>query len=93
MLTLIVYQIKNNRVRTRLRKLLLNFGNPVQNSVFEFRLTAQQRERLINAVKDLEKDLQPEDSLRIYYICRSCLSKVVIIGKKPVTANPLFYIV
>lgn len=93
MLTLIVYQVKSDKLRNKLRKLLLNFGNAVQNSVFEFRLTVEQRKQLVNKVTAFKEELNPDDSIRIYHVCRSCLSKAVIIGKKPITMDPLFYIV
>jgi CRISPR-associated protein Cas2 len=93
MITLIVYQIRNNRTRTRLRTLLLNYGKSVQNSVFEMRLTTPQRELLIKSIKEFENELIPDDSIRVYNICRNCLSKVYIIGKVPLTTDPLFYMV
>jgi CRISPR-associated endonuclease Cas2 len=93
MLTLIVYQIKSDRVRNKLRKILLNYGYAIQNSVFEFRLTVEQRQQLIGKVTAVKNDLSPEDSIRIYQVCRSCLAKVVIIGNKPITSDPLFYMV
>lgn len=93
MLTLIVYQVKSDRVRKKLRNLLLSFGKPVQNSVFEFRLTKEQRQQLINKVLLLKEELNPEDGIRIYQVCRTCVSKAIILGNKPIAHDPLFYIV
>ncbi|MHB8338309.1 MAG: CRISPR-associated endonuclease Cas2 [Ignavibacteriaceae bacterium] len=93
MLLLIVYQIKDAKVRARLRKLLLNYGNPLLNGVFELRLTKAQREKLVNAVKNYESLLQKEDGITIYNICSNCLQKTIIIGKKPITNDPLYYYV
>lgn len=93
MLTLIIYRISNSKTRNKLRKLLLGFGYAVQNSAFEFRLTKEQRIKLINSVKLFEDKLETGDSIRLYNICGSCLSKAVIIGQTPITIDPLFYIV
>lgn len=93
MLTVIVYQISSNKTRSKLRKLLLDFGYAVQNGVFEFRLTKEQRARLTKDVKQFEDKLVTGDSIRLYNICGNCINKALIIGSNPITTDPLFYIV
>ena len=93
MLLLIIYQIKDAKVRARLRKLLLNYGNPVLNGLFELRLTKAQREKLICAVKNYESLLQKDDGITIYNICSNCLQKAIFIGKKSTSNDPLYYYV
>ncbi len=93
MLTLIIYQIKSDSLRRKIRRLLLNFGYSVQNSVFEFRLTKTQRISLINSLKQFEQLLGKQDSIRVYSVCQSCLKRSFVIGKKTITTDPLFYLV
>lgn len=92
-MTVIVYQIKSDRLRTRLRKVLLSFGNPVQNSVFECRLSTAQFKELLKCVENLKDQLSESDSVRIYNVCKNCIAKTVIIGNKPVISDPLCYII
>ncbi|MDP2209731.1 MAG: CRISPR-associated endonuclease Cas2 [Bacteroidota bacterium] len=93
MLTIVVYQIKKDKTRTKLRNLLLNHGYCVLNSVFEFRLTKQQQQQLIKKLNEFEELIEQGDGIRIYGVCSSCIKKAIIIGKNPLTIDPLFYIV
>lgn len=93
MISVIVYQIKNNRVRIRLRKILLSYGNPVQNSVFECRLSPAQSKEFFKGIYFIKEQLEESDSIRIYNVCKNCVAKTVIIGKKPIINDPLYYIV
>ncbi len=49
----IVYDITDNRERTRVAKVLAGFGRRVQESVFECRLSTALREKLIRKLEDL----------------------------------------
>lgn len=92
-MTVIVYQIKSDRLRTKLRKILLSYGNPVQNSVFECRLSASQFKELLKNIENIKAQLSEYDSVRLYNVCKNCVSKTVIIGNKPIVTDPLYYIV
>lgn len=92
-MTLIVYQVKEDRLRRRLRKILLSYGNPVQNSVFECRLSTVQLKELLKNIDNIKEEFMESDSLRIYNVCKNCISKTVIIGNKPIITDPLCYIV
>lgn len=92
-MTVIVYQIKSNRLRTKLRKILLSYGNPVQNSVFECRLSGSQFKELLKNIENIKAQLSESDSVRLYNVCKNCVSKTVIIGNKPIVTDPLYYIV
>ncbi len=92
MINVIVYQIKNSRIRIRLRKILLSYGNPVQNSVFECRLSAAQSKEFFNNIDYIKDQLEASDSIRIYIVCKNCIAKTVIIGNKPIIHDPLYYI-
>jgi CRISPR-associated protein Cas2 len=80
MLTIVSYDIVNNKQRTLLAKKLLNFGQRVQYSVFECNLSKKQ-------VAEMKKQLLPlidkkKDSLRIYRLCDQCRKQIQSIGIK-----------
>ena len=72
----IAYDISNDRRRTRLHKRLLDYGTPVQYSVFECLLDGEQLEKMKRAVR---KAIRPRlDQVRYYYLCQDCLKKVEV---------------
>ena len=62
---LIIYDIVDNKVRVKLAKYLSGYGNRVQKSAFEARLTQKKYDKLI---KGIPKYCGKEDSVRIYRI-------------------------
>jgi CRISPR-associated protein Cas2 len=71
---LIVYDISNDKRRTKLHNALLDFGTPVQYSVFEVHADAKDLERLKKAVK---KIIRPKkDNVRYYFLCAACEQKI-----------------
>ncbi|MDP2303473.1 MAG: CRISPR-associated endonuclease Cas2 [Ignavibacteria bacterium] len=93
MLILVLYQIKKNTTRYKLRKLLLGYGYSVQDGSVEMRLTNEQRNKIIYEIKSFENLLEPGDNIRFYQICRSCIQKSFVLGGKSFTVDPLFYLV
>ncbi len=93
MLTVIIYRIKNNKLRNKLRKFLLGYGYVIQNSVFEMRLTKEQRQKVIAEIKQYEPELEKGDSIYFYQLCKSCVQKSFVLGEKTFTADPLFYLI
>lgn len=93
MLTVITYQITDNKTRLKLNKLLKSYGNPVQNSVFECRLTREQQKDMLYKLESIKPLLSEGDSIRIYPLCIKCIKNVRITGKIPLTENQLYYIV
>ena len=72
----VVYDISNDRRRTKLHNVLLDHGSPVQYSVFECLLDEEGLARMKRAVG---KVIRPRvDRVRYYYLCQSCLAKVEI---------------
>ena len=68
---LVVYDISNDRRRTKLHDLLLDFGTPVQYSAFECRLSRRDIARLKNGIKRI---IRPQkDNVRYYFLCASCV--------------------
>lgn len=64
-LVLIVYDIIDNKKRTKLAKFLQGYGTRVQKSAFEAHLTRAQYEKL---TRELPKFCGEEDSIRTYKI-------------------------
>ncbi len=85
MLVLITYDVNTEDLagRTRLRKAAkqcVNYGQRVQNSVFECLLDASQAKRLQS---ELLKLINPEkDSLRFYYLGNKYDTKIEQFGAK-----------
>lgn len=84
------YDVPDDRRRTRLAHALKDFGERVQYSVFECRLTGEQVGRLRKRVV-AEIDAG-EDRVRIYRFCDDCGEKVEILGEGRVTEDPEIYV-
>jgi CRISPR-associated protein Cas2 len=89
---LIVYDISNDRRRTRLHDALLDYGTPVQYSVFECLLEDKHLQKM---KKRIARVIRPKiDQVRYYYICQSCLGKTeVTSGVEVLTEEPKTIIV
>lgn len=86
MLVLIAYDVNTEDVagKTRLRKVAkqcVNYGQRVQNSVFECILDSAQCKKLIHCLCGLID--QEKDSLRVYYLGNNYQNKVEHFGAKP----------
>jgi len=71
---LVVYDISADKRRTRLHNLLLDYGSPVQYSVFECVLEAEEVKKMKLRIKKITKPKL--DNLRYYYLCGACISKI-----------------
>ena len=81
----VVYDISNDKRRTRLHKTLKNYGSPVQYSVFECLLGKDEIKKM---KRDVRKILRPKsDHLRYYFICQACKEKIQVIGRVEVTSE------
>ena len=68
------YDISNDRRRTKLHKRLLDYGTPLQYSLFECLLDGERMDQMKRAVR---KSIRPRlDQGRYCYRCQSCLEKV-----------------
>ena len=73
---LVVYDISNDKRRTRLHNTLLNYGTPVQYSVFECLLDEKGLARMKKATA---KVIRPQvDRVRYYYLCAECVGKTEV---------------
>lgn len=79
MLTVVSYDIPDDRRRTKLARALEGFGRRVQLSVFECHLDDAELDRLRTALGRLADPA--EDSVRIYRVCGACRDRVEILGR------------
>ena len=87
---MISHDIPNDKRRTKLARLLLDFGDRVQYSVFEARLEQKLFDKLILPINKVIKD--QEDSVPIYPMCATCQKGVMILGKGQVVEDQDVYI-
>jgi CRISPR-associated protein Cas2 len=92
MFILATYDISDDKLRTRLHKLLKRFGEPVQYSVFECIITAAQLARLREEVAMLLEG-SGEGNVRYYDMCEECQRQTVALGIAKTTRSRLVYIV
>jgi len=92
MFVLISYDIPDNKRRTKIAKILEDYGERVQYSVFECQISAKHLQRL---GKELEEVMnKEEDSIRLYRLCQECVAKIEPRGRaKPPAEEPNVYII
>ena len=79
---LVVYDISNDRRRTRLHNVLLDFGTPVQYSVFECLLDEKGLAQMKRAVMRV---IRPRvDRVRFYYLCARCVARTEVTSGREV---------
>ncbi|OKH18649.1 CRISPR-associated endonuclease Cas2 [[Limnothrix rosea] IAM M-220] len=91
MLVLVVYDIPDNKRRTKLATFLEGYGRRVQKSVFECFLTRQEMQALHCAVE--QRIDVTEDNVRFYWIPADALSRALTLGSSPPEPPPDFYII
>jgi CRISPR-associated protein Cas2 len=74
------YDIPSDRRRGRVCKLLKDYGERVQYSVFECALRPEDFKRLRERLKPLL--VLEEDDVRFYRLCESCFRKATIWGRR-----------
>ncbi len=88
----ICYDISDDRRRGRVAKILEDYGDRVQYSVFEVILDTEAR--LAKLKRRLQKVIDPEvDSVRIYALCEGCRKKVEVMGTGSVLEDADYYVV
>ncbi len=74
-LTVVVYDIADDKRRAKIVKLLQPLGDRINYSVFECMLTRRQRQELQAALQAI---INPaEDQVALYNICVDCYAKTV----------------
>ena len=85
------YDIRNDRRRTKLHTLLLDFGTPVQYSVFECLVDD---EELGVMKKRVRRAIKPRlDHVRYYHLCAACQAKAEAIGGQATAAEEEVFVV
>ncbi|MBF0585473.1 CRISPR-associated endonuclease Cas2 [Prosthecochloris sp. N3] len=90
---LVTYDIQNDRRRTRIHKILTGFGRAVQYSVFECFLSDDD---VLLLRRKLQQHMDPkhaEDSIRYYFLCRSCVEKIIVDGHQDLEIDAPFTII
>ncbi|MBW4619391.1 MAG: CRISPR-associated endonuclease Cas2 [Cyanosarcina radialis HA8281-LM2] len=91
MLIVVVYDIPNDKRRTKLAKFLEGYGQRIQLSVFECFLSLEEMRQLYQQVKKRVKE--SEDNVRFYWISEEAVSRVLTIGSSEPQAPPKYYVV
>ncbi len=87
----VCYDIKDNSRRTKVFKIMRNFGTRVQFSVFECILEEKVLKKMLKKVLSIIKE--DEDSIRIYYIPESVKQFIKILGVGEVSRDQKYFIV
>ncbi len=82
---LVAYDISSDKRRTKLHNALLNYGTPVQYSVFECLLSQKEEKKMRQAI---DRVIRPrKDHVRFYYLCAACLKKVETTGGREILSE------
>lgn len=73
-LVVVAYDIAHDRRRAKMHTLLLGFGQPVQQSVFECDL---EEPALIRMRRKIAALVRPGDLVRLYPLCAACAIAVL----------------
>jgi CRISPR-associated protein Cas2 len=91
MFYVVSYDIPESKRRNQVRAVLKNYGTRVQYSVFECHLERDQlselRARLAAVI------VEEEDCVRYYRLCQDCLDQTIVVGRRPLTSEPDYWIV
>ena len=87
---IVSYDIPDTPRRTKISKILDDFGDRVQYSVFECLLDKALYDKMIRRLEGVVKE--DEDSIRIYALCAMCERAMVIMGKGDIIKDEKYYI-
>jgi len=90
MFYIVSYDIPDTPRRNRVAKVLEDFGDRVQYSVFECLLDQKLLERMIERLQKVLKE--EEDSLRVYTLCSNCERVIKVIGLGEISKKEKYYI-
>lgn len=89
--TLVTYDIPDDRRRTKLHDRLLDFGSPVQYSVFECLVDQTELKKMQKMIaKTISKR---RDHVRIYTLCAACKGKTWVSSGQEVLEEPVAVVV
>lgn len=87
---LVCYDISDNRRREDLVRILLDYGQRVQESVFWLEAEEELLERMKGRIEKVLEER--EDSVWLVPVCDGCAKKVVTVGVQRVPEIPEYYI-
>jgi CRISPR-associated protein Cas2 len=90
MFQVVSYDVSDDKRRTAIAKVLLDYGVRVQYSTFECILDEALLEELIGRLARIVAD---EDSIRIYAMCAKCEKAVTILGHGEVSKDEKVFII
>jgi len=90
MFYIVSYDIPDTPRRTKVAKILEDFGDRVQYSVFECLLEKELLEKMISRLEKVVKE--EEDSIRVYGLCANCEKMIKVMGKGEAAKKEKYYI-
>lgn len=90
MLTIICYDIGDDRRRNKIARLLEGWGVRVQDSVFECHISATQQRQIMNDIAHLIDAEQ--DKVRYYALCGKDLGKLQVLGNGQITQEIAYWL-
>lgn len=90
MFVVVGYDIAEDKRRTKIHNILKSYGQWMQYSVFECDLSAAEYARLRSRLSKLIKP--EEDSVRFYFLCSCCQTKVERIGGESLRDETIFFV-
>ncbi|NJL02200.1 MAG: CRISPR-associated endonuclease Cas2 [Spirulinaceae cyanobacterium SM2_1_0] len=91
MLVLVIYDIPDDRRRTKLATFLEGYGRRVQYSAFECFLSLDEMRQLYAALA--KRVNLEEDNVRLYWLSREAVARVLTLGSPPPEPPPTHYII
>jgi CRISPR-associated protein Cas2 len=91
MLVIVVYDIPDDKRRTKLSNFLEGYGRRIQYSVFECFLSLNEMQRLYEMT--LKKVETQEDNVRFYWIAQEAVSRTLTIGSNLPEEPPNYYVI
>ncbi|WP_088888931.1 CRISPR-associated endonuclease Cas2 [Leptolyngbya ohadii] len=90
MFVVISYDVPDDKRRTKIHTILKSYGQWMQYSVFECNLDSTEYAKLRSRLAKLIKPA--EDSIRLYFLCACCQTKVERIGGEAVRDETVFFV-
>lgn len=90
MFCVVSYDIPDDRRRSNVSKVLLDFGARVQYSVFECIMDAGSHQEMIQRLSRII--VEEEDKIRVYGLCAKCEGAITVMGSGEVTKDKEVYI-
>jgi len=92
MFYVVAYDICDDRRRTKVAKILEDFGDRAQYSVFEMDLDCS--ERFDELRRRLDGVINPAaDGVRAYFLCKACRDKVMLLGRGQIYRDEDVYVI